>query len=69
MQEHQTLWIYGYVRYRDFLGSVWRSKFCVTFPHFDGRLEFTKSNVYPMYAGREQDDQAQRADHGHGWYA
>jgi hypothetical protein len=52
LRNGKALWIYGYVDYRDFLGGVWRSKYCATLIKDSGGLRFGETNVSPSYVGR-----------------
>jgi hypothetical protein len=54
IQGEKTLWIYGYVKYRDFLEGIWITKFCVTLSRERNIFRFRESSLYPDYTGRQR---------------
>jgi hypothetical protein len=51
LRGEKTLYVYGYVKYRDFLGDTWRSKFCLT---LNDKWQLLESTTWPNYSGRSR---------------
>lgn len=56
LKGEKKLWVYGYIRYRDFLDGIWTTKFCLTYSRTATGYTFDDESVYPDYVGRSRDD-------------